>query len=338
MNTCLVYPSALGNLHLSDAKRMFQVVPVTVSKISDRRINDTHWHDYLQIWYTVSGSYLHTVGGVTYEEKPGSAMLIFPYTKHSIDSSCTNLDDATVIKISVKKDALEKNSIPFLPHGYNNASFNSFNLNPHILFSGKDKEAADRICMDLLSEYNKRTAMHFSKLLSSVADFLELCANRSEKRCSKREISTIQSRNTCINEAMAFLVDNSKKRITLTDASNAAMMSRRNFTASFYTVTGQSCRSYINALRMYNAVCLLRWSEKSISEIAEECGYFDSSHFWRQCVEILGTSPLALRRELSQWTREYGDKLFQRTVRNYSWAIPFGDDIWDRHSCAMSFY
>ena len=192
--------------------------------------------------------------------------------------------------------------------------------------------------MDLLSEYNTHISMHFSKLLSLVADFLGICANHAEMRYSNREISTIQSRNTCINEAMAFLVDNSKKRISLTDVSNAAMMSRRNFTASFSTVTGQSCHSYINLLRMRNAVYLLRFSEKSISEIAEECGYYDSSHFWRQCTEMYGISPLTLRKELSQWTREYGDKLFERTVRNCSWAIPFGEDTWERHRCAMSFY
>ena len=99
VNTCLVYPSAIGNLQLSASKRMFQVVPLIVQKLSDKRISSTHWHDYLQIWYTVSGSYLHTVEGVAYEQKPGSAMLIFPYTKHSIDSSCSDLDDTPLVDI-----------------------------------------------------------------------------------------------------------------------------------------------------------------------------------------------------------------------------------------------
>lgn len=338
MNTCLVYPSAIGNLQLSASKRMFQVVPLIVQKLSDKRISSTHWHDYLQIWYTVSGSYLHTVEGVAYEQKPGSAMLIFPYTKHSIDSSCSDLDDTTVIQISVKKDMLEKNSIPFLPHTHNIASFDSIHLDPHILFSGEDKEAADRICMELLMEYRKRASMQFPKLYSLIADFLELCANRSEKRYTKREIITAQSRNACIDKAMVYLLDNSEKRIALTDVSNAAMMSKSNFTASFHTVTGQSCHSYINALRMYNAVCLMRGSEKSISEIAKECGYYDHRHFRRQCVEIYGTSPLALRKELSLWAREYGEKLFLSSVRNYSWALSFDDEAWDQHRCSMSFY
>lgn len=338
MKACLVYPSALSNLQLSTSRKIFQVVPITVQKLSDKRIINTHWHDYLQIWYTVSGSYLHTVRGTPYAQKPGSAMLIFPYTKHSIDSSSSDLNDTTVIQISVRKDALENNSIPFLPHAHNIASFDSIHLNPHILFSGKDKETADRICMELLAEFSKQTSMQFSKLYTLIADFLELCANQSEKRYSKREISTAQSRNACINEAMAFLVDNSKKRIALTDASNAAMMSKSNFTASFHAVTGQSCHSYINMLRMHNADHLLQWSDKSISEIAEECGYYDHRHFRRQCVEIHGASPMELRRELSQWTREYGYELHLSSVRNYSWAITFDEDSWDRYRCAMSFY
>ena len=338
MNTCLVYPSALGNLHLSDAKRMFQAVPVTVSKISDKRICNTHLHDYLQIWYTVSGSFLLTVGGVTYEQKPGSAMLIFPYMKHSINSSKSDMSETTVIKICIKKGVLEDNFIPFIPHAYDNASFDSIHLNPHLLFTGKDKEAADRICMELLAESGKRASMQFSKQYTLIADFLELCANQSEKLYSKREIITAQSRNACIDKAMAYLLDNSKKRIDLTDASNAAMMSKSNFTASFHAVTGQSCHSYINMLRMHYAIDLLRHSEKSISEIAKECGYYDHRHFRRQCVEIHGTSPMELRRELSQWTREYGEELYIRAVRDCGWVLTFDEDGRERLMCAMSFY
>ena len=335
MNTCLEYPFALYSFQLSAFRKLFQVVPVTVGKLSDKRIRNIHWHDYLQIWYTVSGSYLHTANGVTYEQKPGSAMLIFPYMKHSIDSSKSDISETTVIQISVKKGALEDNSIPFLPHAFDNASFDSIHLDPHLLFTGKDKEAADRICMELLGEFSKHISLQFPKLYTLIADFLELCVNHSEKRYSKREIITAQSRIACIDEAMVFLMDNSKKRITLTDVSNAAMMSRRNFTTSFHTVTGQSCHSYINMLRMHNAVDLLRHSEKSISEIAQEYGYYDHRHFRRQCMEIYGTSPLSLRRELSQWTREYGYELYLKAVRDCCWALSFDED---RIRCAMSFY
>ena len=331
----MVYQPVRNKIKLSDFKRVFQVIPVTVGKLSCRQISSTHWHDYLQIWYTVSGSYLHTVRGITYEQKPGSAMLIFPYTKHSIDSSKSDMSETTVISISIRKDTLESNSIPFLPHAYDNASFDSIHLNPHLLFSGKDKEAADSICMELLAESGKRASMQFSKQYTLIADFLELCANQSEKLYSKREIITAQSRNACIDKAMAYLLDNSKKRIDLTDASNAAMMSKSNFTASFHAVTGQSCHSYINMLRMHYAIDLLRHSEKSISEIAKECGYYDHRHFRRQCVEIHGTSPMELRRELSQWTREYGYELYLKAVRDCSWALSFDED---RIRCAMSFY
>lgn len=307
MHTCLIYPPALCDFELSASKKMFRVVPVTVSKLSDKRITGAHWHDYLQIWYTVSGSYLHTADGITYEQKPGSAMLIFPYMKHCVDSSKSNLSETTVIQISVKKHALEKNSVPFLPHTYHSASFDSIDLKLHTLFSGEDKQAADRICMELLSEYDKHVSMHFPKVYSLIADFLKLCANHSEKRYSNREIITAQNRNAAIDKALAFLMDNSKNKITLIDASNAAMMSKTVFIESFQAVTGQSCHSYINVLRMHNAVNFLLSSEKSISEIALECGFYDSSHFRRQCVEFYGVPPLRLRRELNQWAQDHGD-------------------------------
>ena len=53
-----------------------QKLPFMVRTISDRRLADSHWHDYTQIWYTVSGSYTQTINGVKLQQTAGSAALI----------------------------------------------------------------------------------------------------------------------------------------------------------------------------------------------------------------------------------------------------------------------
>ena len=83
---------------------------------------------------------------------------------------------------------------------------------------------------------------------------------------------------------------------------------------------------------------MLRKTDKTVARIAEECGFYDASHFNKVCTDFTGRSPLFLRRELSQWTREYGDGLYQRAKQNSSWALTFDEAAQERHRCAMSFY
>ena len=67
MDNCIIYPVICKNSpSLCSSNPLFSVAPITVKTLSDKRISSYHWHDYLQIWYTISGNYLHTVNGVTY--------------------------------------------------------------------------------------------------------------------------------------------------------------------------------------------------------------------------------------------------------------------------------
>lgn len=322
----------------SSSQYIFNLLPVCIQTLQDNRISNTHWHDYLQIWYTVSGEYDHIINGVTVPQGPGSAMLIFPYMMHSIDASKTNLSEARVFQISIKKGEIEKQHIPYITQSYKSGFFDCFYLNPHIVLTGKEKSRADMLCEDILSEYNNHAAMHVNKIMAYIAKFLELCTNTSEKIASKREIITTKSKNECIGNSLTYMHENISSKITIDDLSNAAMMSRRTFTTNFNSTVGHTCNNYATLVRMSKAMQMLKQTRKSISEIAEECGFFDSSHFSMKCNEIYGESPLAIRRNISKWMCEYGDELFKHQREGLRWAYIFDDDEMESHRISMSFY
>lgn len=83
---------------------------------------------------------------------------------------------------------------------------------------------------------------------------------------------------------------------------------------------------------------MLRKTPMSISQVAERVGFYDASHFYKLCMERYQVSPVRLRRELSQWTRECGDRLFRDALRESAWAYPYDEVSMERHRCAMSFY
>lgn len=338
MNNPFVAPYNENAFSPGSSNYIFNLLPVCVQMLHDQRISNTHWHDYLQIWYTVSGEYDHIINGVTIPQSAGSAMLVFPYMMHRIDASKTDLSKTRVFQISIKKHELEKQHIPYLTQSYKSGLFDSFYLNPHVVLTGKVKNMADTLCEDILSEYNNRLAMHVNKTMAYIANFLELCTNTSERIASKREIITMKSKNECIDNSLTYLHENIANKITIDNLSNAAMMSRRTFTSNFNFTVGRTCNNYATLLRMSHAMQMLKQTRKSIAEIAEECGFFDSSHFAMKCNEIYGESPLSIRRNISKWMREYGDDIFKSQREGLRWAHIFDDESMERHRVSLSFY
>lgn len=305
----------------SASKKIFDFFPITVSKIHDNRISEMHWHDYLQIWYTVSGEYVQIINGKRIVQKAGSCALIFPYTVHVIDSSESDLEELDVIEISIKKGEFEKKCIPFISHSYSTASFDSFSLSPSIVIRKERKSVADKICHDLLSEYQKLGAMFTTKMFSLVSKLLEICIDSSDSLFSKREISAAKVRGECVNEAVGFLVRNRTENITIEDVSSAVLMSRRAFTDTFFSTVGITCHSYHLSLKLGVALEYLRYSNMPVSEIAEKCSFANASHLYRVCVKHFGMSPLEVRHACGKWAREVGDSLYRKAIENAT--LPF---------------
>lgn len=338
MQNCLIFPFKSNMPSLSCFNRIFNELPFSVTVTRDKRISETHWHDYLQIWYTVSGEYRHTLDGVTYTQKTGDAILVFPYMLHSIDTSASKFPETMLVCISIRKDELTRQCIPFLSHTYCDASFDLFRLPPFVSLREKDKAVADNLFNDILEEYDRKMAMHFNKIFSFIARFFELCISNSTDCISKYDLVSMRAKFECIDNSMVFLLSNISEPITTSELSRCAMMSERSFLTAFSSTIGQTPHDYIIHLRMQHAVSLLRKTNMSIAEIAEKSGFYDSSHFNKKCKELCGMSPLAYRRYLSKWTREVGDAIYKDTIKNTNWVLSFDEAGAERHWYAKSFY
>ena len=87
--------------------------PFCVDLLIDKRICDLHYHDYTQLWYTVRGSYVHTIDGRCLVQSAGSLAIIYPFSTHQINSANSDIENTTVISVSFKNDVFEKNILPY---------------------------------------------------------------------------------------------------------------------------------------------------------------------------------------------------------------------------------
>ena len=100
-----------------------------------------------------------------------------------------------------------------------------------------------------------------------------------------------------ISYVLAYIEKNFSHTLTLEMLAEKAKMSTRNFSRAFKSMHGQTPMDYILQLRISRAESLLKHSKHSITDIAYECGFLDSSYFSRTFRKRTGLSPHDYRKK-----------------------------------------
>lgn len=103
-----------------------------------------------------------------------------------------------------------------------------------------------------------------------------------------------------IEKALSIIDAEYMHQIPLVSLCKRVGMSQNNFLRNFSRCVGLSPEKYIGDLRCRHAEQLLRFTNKSIPEIAEELGYVDRYHFSRRFKNYAGVSPAEFRKHLAQ--------------------------------------
>lgn len=94
-----------------------------------------------------------------------------------------------------------------------------------------------------------------------------------------------------LRRAVAFMEQNVGERLTLSEVSAIAGISRFHFARLFRQIIGCSAMNYQMGLRIDRGKQMLERSDASICEIAASLGFCDQSHFNRTFRRIAGLAP-----------------------------------------------
>lgn len=118
-------------------------------------------------------------------------------------------------------------------------------------------------------------------------------------RCKKYEenvIKEIDVDNQMMQEIATYIYENYDKKIALDDMAKRFNLSRSYLSKKFKTTTGFGFKEYLVNVRIRNASRLLLETNKSITDIAFECGFNDSNYFGDAFRHIKGMSPNKYRK------------------------------------------
>jgi AraC family transcriptional regulator len=99
-----------------------------------------------------------------------------------------------------------------------------------------------------------------------------------------------------LRRVLAFVEANLSNAIQVKDLAAEARLSVCYLSHLFRNTIGQSPFAYVRRRRIERAKHLMLLTEKSLAEIAGECGLCDQAHFSRLFRQMVGMSPAAWRR------------------------------------------
>ena len=113
-------------------------------------------------------------------------------------------------------------------------------------------------------------------------------------------------------KVLAYLKTHFAERITLEEAAKAAHLSPSYLSRLFKSETGQTFSAYLLSERIEHAKGLLRRRDCSMTEVAEQTGFFDQSHFIKSFKQATGVTPGLYRRRRGRGYDELRDPAKQK--------------------------
>jgi AraC-like DNA-binding protein len=153
---------------------------------------------------------------------------------------------------------------------------------------------------------NKLIGLKKKKNLERLGDFLlilnELATQKTIKLLSIENLITAGSLagSKVINDVFRYVAENFQKEITFSTASSVANMQRAAFCRYFKRKTKKKFTEFVNETRIMHARKLLAETDKTIIEVAFECGYKNTSYFNRQFRIICNAVPSEFRDQVRQ--------------------------------------
>lgn len=231
---------------------------------------DTHFHDFFEMEYIISGSGTYTVDGTDYPVEAGSLFFLTPLNFH-----CVDIRDA------------EFYNVMFSGNICNDVFLQSLTKNAPVAI----KTAGDtKQCFEVLLQELCRSAD--DRELSIV--LLDAVIARLERETAKEQREKSLS---AVSRAELYILTNFRNAITLNDVANEVALAPTYFSRQFKARTGLNFKTYLNNMRFEYAKKLLDHSDMTIMQICADCGFNDYPNFIRRFRQHTGLYPAQYRKK-----------------------------------------
>ena len=247
-----------------------------------------HWHKEWELLRVLEGEFLLSLDDVSYSLHPGEAVLIAPETLHGGEPQqcvyeCLVFDFYGIFK---KMEALKPHFTPF----YRNEWI------PEPLLPAGDAEVTT--LMNLFQQDEP-----CCRELKAIAGLIRLFTSVIEgKKYQILPPDSPQSKpwSVRIKTVLEYIEGHFGENISLDTLAQVAGMNARYFCRVFDSLTHHTPMNYVNLYRVEQAAFLLETTDKTITQIAAECGFWESSYFTKVFKKFKKDTPKSYRKKVKE--------------------------------------
>lgn len=239
---------------------------------------EAHLHYEVEIITLFTGSTSLSVGGKDYRMREGDFLIVFPNTIHSYTATTP---------VDVGKFIFSLEAVPELKDIFKNKSPEC----PVIPREITEKTNLHNLSKEILNCYNDSSAIvKKAYLLLLTGKLLELCRLQGREKFD----------HDIINSIFNYCQNNYRTKLTQNHIAASLHISESYLSHIFSSKIEMNFCDYINILRINEACELLSDSNKSITEIAEECGFSSLRTFNRAFLKHRDVTPSEYKKSLAE--------------------------------------
>ncbi len=256
-----------------------------------------HNHAYIEIVYVYSGECAHFVEEKRFLMKKGDFCILAPHAMHAVSATA---DDAIVMNVMLSRQVLDGSFLELLRGGrvtvrfFEDLFYKKELVSPCVIFPTGDDEQIRGLLEQMYEEVTERQyAYERSLYLLIQSVFIRLI--RKYEMQAVVTTPTETSFNTCVVSVLGYLSVN-YNRTTLNETADFFKYTPDYLGKMLKRYTGRTYREIVLEYQLEHGKELLEKSDRSVTDISQEVGCFDASHFTKKFRKKYGISPTEFRK------------------------------------------
>ncbi len=232
----------------------------------------SHSHPYYHMFYILSGKARFVVDGCSYELSAGQTLLVPKQAAHSYSNLEHDTMEYLEIKFTLSQPVFEKIHV-------------------------SEDPLAGLLFQQILKEYSDLQGLADQAAAAYLAAIVELLTQQ-ERYKKQRQFRFIDasSYSELSQTIIRYLEEHFREDITLDGLAELLGYNKSYLCVAFKKDTHTTIIDFLNMIRIRRAAELIVYSDHSLTQVADICGFTSVSHFNRVFVKYVGITPGQCRR------------------------------------------
>jgi AraC family L-rhamnose operon regulatory protein RhaS len=278
---------------------LFKDIEITLRTIRPS-VFPPHRHNYFELLYITDGTGVHTINDNHYPYRKGNLFLLTPEDIHSFqtntDTQCCIIDFTKGLFSKRHRRETDRAEITEFFVSMEYIFHHHQNLKGHIAMNGAEALLADALLLQLVQE-KEQSRIYSGIIIQNIVFLLLNIIARQIQEDRAGELKQIGAKSM-VHEITSYIQQNIYHKDLLKIESLARQFHKTpdHLNRYFKRQTGLTLKTYINRYKLNLVETRLRYSDLTISEIADEMGYTDESHLNKAVKTAYGKTATAYRR------------------------------------------